>query len=171
MVGRKKAQVKIQQMAFMIIGLTLFFVLVGLFVLSFGLSGLQESKDALDEERATLLVGKLSDAPEFLCGGAYGTRKSNCIDMDKIFILKENIENYKNFWEVEGITILVLSSNSTLECNSNNYPECGRFIVLGDGKSGIDKSDFVSLCRKEKSENLIYDKCELGKLIVRISNE
>ena len=81
------------------------------------------------------------------------------------------IKKGKNFWEVEGITILVLSSNSTLECNSNNYPECGRFIVLGDGKSGIDKSDFVSLCRKEKSENLIYDKCELGKLIVRISNE
>ncbi|MCR4327144.1 MAG: hypothetical protein NUV46_01015 [Nanoarchaeota archaeon] len=167
----KKAQVKVQQMAFMIIALTLFFALVGLFALSFAFSGIKESKALLDEEEATLLVGKLSNAPELSCGNAFQESRSNCIDMDKAVILKERINDYKNFWGVEGITVLVLSSSLTNECTINNYPECGRLTVLSSGNLGIDKSDFVSLCRKEKKGETFYDKCELGELIVRISNE
>jgi len=39
----KKGQVKIQQMAFMIVTLTIFFILVGLFALSYSYSGLKSS--------------------------------------------------------------------------------------------------------------------------------
>ena len=83
--GNKKGQVKVQQMAFMILGLTLFFVLVGLFALSFVFSGIKDSKNLLDEQQATLLVQKLANSPEFTCGTAFGTEKTNCVDLDKVW--------------------------------------------------------------------------------------
>src|SRR3989344_5599610 len=104
----KKAQMKVQQMAFMIIGLSLFFVLVTLFILSFALSGLKDSKALLDEEEATLLVERLSNTPEFSCGNAFSRTRTNCIDMDKAFVLKGKISDYKDFFGVEGIKIRVL---------------------------------------------------------------
>jgi len=47
---KKKAQMKIQQMAFMLIAIIIFFVLVGLFALSMSFGGLKEKKAALDEK-------------------------------------------------------------------------------------------------------------------------
>jgi len=158
-------------MIFMLVGLTLFFVLVGLFMLSFVFSGLKDSKSLLNEQEATLLVSKLSNSPEFSCGGAFGTDKVNCIDIDKVLVLREEIEDYKGFWGVEGIEILKIYPRSTGECTSQSYPNCEILTVLKSKKLGIDKSTFVSLCRKEGSRGSFYDKCELGKLVVRVSNE
>lgn len=166
----KKGQVKVQQMAFMIVGLTIFFVLVGIFALSFLLSGIKDSKAILEEEEATLLVQKLSNSPELSCGNAFGGGRANCIDMDKAMIIKGK-ERYKDLYGVYGVTILSLSSDSTLECNIENYPECGRVTLFSGNTLGTDKSDFVSLCRKEKKGETFYNKCELGEIIVRISNE
>ena len=157
-------------MAFMLIGLTIFFVLVGLFALSFAFSGLKDSKALLDEKEATLLVSKLANSPEFSCGGAFGTDKVNCIDIDKVFALKEEIMMYKSFWGVEGIEIIKIYPSSTGECTSLSYPNCEILTVLESG-GAIDKSTFVSLCRKEGAGGSFYDKCELGRLIVRVSNE
>ena len=86
--GRRKAQLKIQQMAFMLIAVTLFFVLVGIFVLAFRLSNLQESAELLEEKNAMLLVTKLANSPEFSCGDAFGTSRTNCVDSDKVMALK-----------------------------------------------------------------------------------
>lgn len=164
----KKAQVKVQQMAFMLIGLTIFFVLVGLFVLSFVFSGIKQSKAALDEEQATLLAQKLANSPEFSCEGAFGTQKTDCVDLDKVWALKDHISDYSNFWGVQGIEILKLypkSKNS--ECAAANYPDCNHLTVLGSKSLGVDKSTFVSICRKDTFGGRIYNKCEIGKLIVR----
>jgi len=43
----KKAQMKIQQMAFMLIAVMIFFALVGLLILTIGFSGLKEKATAL----------------------------------------------------------------------------------------------------------------------------
>ena len=171
MVNNKKAQVKVQQMAFMIIGLTIFFVLVGLFILSFAFSDLKQSKALLDEQEATLLVQKLANSPEFSCGGAFGTVKSNCVDLDKVWALKEKIEDYSEFWDINGIEIIKIYPSSSQECTNSNFPDCAYLTVLESKKLGVDKSTFVSLCRKESDGRRIYDKCEIGKLVVRFSNE
>ena len=52
----KIAQMKIQQMAFMLIAITLFFMLVGLFLASTGLSNIKQSKAQLEEDNAALLA-------------------------------------------------------------------------------------------------------------------
>ena len=88
----KKAQMKIQQMAFMLIAITLFFVLVGLFIVSAAFSGLKDKAKQLEEQEAITLVSKLANSPEFSCGTAYGGQKVNCIDLDKLIPLIQNNE-------------------------------------------------------------------------------
>jgi hypothetical protein len=171
----KKGQMKIQQMAFMLIGVTLFFVLVGLFALSYFVSNINGEKARLNEQNACLLVTKLANSPEFSCAGAFGTSKSNCVDFDKVRALKNNLEEYEDFWQVDGIEIFKIYPESTEECTETNYPNCELFVLFSPQDKnkplGNEKYSYVTLCHKENLNNKIYNKCELAKLIVRVSNE
>ena len=96
-VKNKKAQLKIQQMAFMLIAITLFFVLVGMFVLKIQLSELRNTASILEEKNALLLVTKLANSPEFSCGEAFGNIRTNCIDAAKVMMLREKISSPASF--------------------------------------------------------------------------
>ena len=160
----KKAQMKMQQMVFMLIAVTLFFVLVGLFFIMVVFSGAKESAALLEEENALLLVSKLANSPEFSCGNAFGSTKINCIDGDKTMALKSNINRYSNFWGVDGIEIKKIYPKDTSICTFENYPDCGQIILLAGEGTGV--SNFIALCRKENIEGQIHDKCELARIIV-----
>ena len=165
----KLGQMKIQQMAFMLIAVTIFLVMAGMFILMIRFSSLQDSAELLEERNALLLVSKISDSPELGCGNAFGAAKSNCIDTDKVMALKNRLENYDGFWGIDGLEIrwVYPEHMGTGECSAENYPECGKITLLAPGE-GIGKENFVSLCRKEQEQNsgLAYDKCELGRIIV-----
>ncbi|MBU2612784.1 MAG: hypothetical protein KKB62_03630 [Nanoarchaeota archaeon] len=163
----KSGQVKIQQMAFLIIGLTIFFVFVGLFVLMFTLSGLSQTRSELERERAILLVSQLADFPEFACGSAFGTEKINCVDFDKAFVLKSNINDFKEIFGVDGIQIVKVYPESSVVCTSGSYPDCGSLTIFDDGGPGVYTSTFVSLCRKERAGGSFYNKCEIARLMVK----
>jgi len=160
----KKAQLKIQQMAFMLVAVTIFFILAGMFVLIVMRSNLQKEAEILRGEDSESLVEKIANVPEFSCGGAFGNDRINCIDADKVMILKESIEKYKDFWEVENIEIIRISSESPELCTMANYPDCG-IIRLFD-KNAIGVSNFASLCRKDSVFGESYDACEVVKVIV-----
>ena len=163
-----RGQLKIQQMAFMLIAVTLFFVIAGLFVLKIKLSDLSGSADALEEKNALLLVTKLANSPEFSCGEGFGNAKTNCIDSDKVMMLKKRIQNYERFWGVENIEIRkIYPSYAEKECTLQNYPDCN-VIKIREGSISAEHSNFVSLCRKEFSEadKMVENKCELAKLMV-----
>ncbi len=166
MLKNKKAQLKIQQMAFMLIAVTLFFVLVGLFVLSIKLTGLRESATALEEKNSMLLVTKLANSPEFSCGFAFDETKLACIDADKVMMLKESISKYENFWQVENIEIRKIYPAGNIVCTTGNYPDCNIIRLRPEKVSGFDLSNFVSLCRKDAEDGEIYNKCELAKIMV-----
>lgn len=164
---------KIQQTAFMLIAVILFFALVGMLLLVFKISDLKESAGLLEEKNALLLVTKLANSPEFSCGQAFGTEKTNCIDMDKMMMLKENIAKYMDFWGVSDIEIRKIypEMNRDVNCRLERYPKCNVIELFSefdrDGESeGTGISNFVSLCRKESHKGKIYDLCELGKIIV-----
>ncbi len=166
MVG-KFGQLKIQQMAFVLIAVTILFVLVGLLFLGFKFSGLKQSSTDLCEENARLLVSKLANSPEFSCGFSFDSTKLTCIDADKVMILRENIDAYEGFWGVENIEIKkTYPISENIECDIGNYPDCN-LIKLNPGElKGIGISNFVALCRKEAYDWDIYDKCELAKITV-----
>ena len=167
---KTKGQLKIQQMAFVLIAVTLFFAIVGLFVLTFSFSGLRESAAILEEENALALVSQIANSPEFSCGGVFDETNLNCIDADKAMALKENVETYSKFWGVKGIEIRKIYPElaaGEIECERENYPECNILTLISSSK-GVGVSSFVSLCRRdfdiEKSR--FQNKCELAKIIV-----
>jgi len=164
----KKAQLKIQQMAFMLMAVTLFFVMVGMFILVFRFSQLKASASLLEEKNALLLVAKLADSPEFSCGEAFGSRRINCVDADKVMMLKGNIEKYSGFWGVAEIEIRkVYPDNGNVLCSGENYEKCGIIEVFSKKVNKLPpSSNYISLCKKDSYENGIYDKCELALLIV-----
>lgn len=162
----KAGQMRIQQMAFMLMAVTLFFILVGIFVLVMRFSGLKEASKTLESENAMLLVSKLANSPEFSCENAFGAL-SNCIDADKVMALSNRGE-YKGFFGVAKIEIRkIYPDNGNKVCNDENYEICGLIKVLERNvKTLPSSSNFVSLCRKEVQGELTYDKCEMAKLIV-----
>ena len=163
----KKAQLKIQQMVFMLLAITLFFILVGLFVLGIKLSGLRDLTETEQERNALLLVTKLANSPEFSCGEAFGTGKVSCVDADKVMILRENIKQYHDFWDVENIEIRKIypESEEDKECDFESYPDCN-IIKIREGEISAEQTNFVILCRKMNNEGFLSNKCELAKMMV-----
>ena len=162
-----KAQVKIQQTAFMLVALVILFVMIFLFIIQFKLASLRGSAQDLEEQNSVLMVSRLAESAEFSCGQAYGSQKEYCLDMDKIFVLSQNIEHYKSFFGVSNIEIRKIYPPELEKCTSTNYPNCGYIKILDKPSTGADHFAFVSLCRKEIVNGKYSNKCELGKLIVR----
>ena len=159
-------QMKIQQMAFMLIAVTFLFILVAVFFLAISLSNLQRKATILAEDDALLLVSKLANSAEFSCGNSYGSSKANCIDFDKLIALSERSSKYQNFWGVAKIYVRKIYPFDETVCTEGNYPDCGLLkLVDRNVNATAFTSNFVSLCRKDKTD-IIYDKCELGLLMV-----
>ncbi len=163
----KRSQMKIQQTAFMLLAVTLLFVLVGLAVLGFKLAGLKNTASDIEEENAKLLVTKLANSPEFACGNAFAGKVS-CVDADKVMALKNLGDRYSEFWGVADIEIRKIypKKAGTVNCTSANYPNCNLIEILSKGMVGTPYSNFVSLCRKEMIGGTTYDRCDLARLMV-----
>ena len=163
-----KGQMKIQQMAFMLLAVTLLFALVGLFFIAFKFSGLKESATKLQEENALALVSRLANSPEFSCEESFDIQRTNCIDGDKLIVLSENMGKYTDFWGVKNIEVRKIYPEFEEEilCNVYNYPYCNIIRLVSEDVEGFSASNFVTLCRKEFENERTYSKCELAKLMV-----
>ena len=162
----KRGQLKIQQMMMMLLAVTLFFVLAGLFILSTQLSSINQKSNLIKSDNAKLLASKIADSPEFSCGDSFGTGMSSCIDADKVINLKTNINEYKNFWGVQGLQIrTVYPQGNGTECNIGNFPNCDT-ITLIPSSNGTGVSNFVSLCGYYFENGQSNIKCNLAEIIV-----
>lgn len=161
---RKKAQLKIQQMAFMLLAVVLFFVLVGLFWLMFQSKDLKKESTYLKENQAAIMAGFISQSSEFACAGESG---AYCIDADRMIVL-ENKTAYKEYWPVSYIKIIKVYPKQEKEiiCNRINYPDCNVFNVYENKKieSRSFIGSFAALCRNDKVEGYAVKICELGKI-------
>lgn len=154
--GCSKGQMKIQQMAFVLIAIMIFFTLVVLFYFAIRVQTLEKSAVGLREEGAKELVRKLASSPEL----SWSRDCENCIDLDKAMMLKDR-KSYEGFWKLDYLAIKKIYPENKENCTLSNYPDCGE-IVLVDGRKGIPSDAFVSLCRWEGSGN--YEKCEIGRI-------
>ena len=174
----KKAQLKIQEMAFMLVGVMLFFALAGMFAMVIVYSGMYKSANEASERKTITLITSLADSPEFSCVSS----KSNCVDGDKaISLINKTV--YADFWEFSSLRIVIRHSafnrsiSEMIPCSMANYPECD-VITVYDKKADneISQSSFVAFCRKayEDMGNLggyTYDKCEIGMIIAGSEEE
>lgn len=162
----REAQFKIQQSAFMILGVVLFFIIVGLFWLTLKSSSINKGYSEIKQEQAVGLALTISDSPELTCG-------VQCVDYDKAIVLK-NTRLFESLWPVSSVQIRKVYPNSVgktiIECNSGNYDNCNLLVIENKAikPSGGVASSFIKLCRKEKNAaGYTYDKCELGEIIVK----
>ncbi|MDO8509278.1 MAG: hypothetical protein Q7S27_06385 [Nanoarchaeota archaeon] len=155
----KKAQIKIQQMAFVLVALVIFLAIVSLFYFSISLNNLKKDASSLQDLEAEELVRKLASTPEFSL-----TSKdcAYCIDLDKVFLLKQR-KAYQEFWNLDFLQIEKISSSNKMECQSNNYPQCNTITLIENDKIGSPSSAFVSLCYWSKEKGG-YTKCEVGRV-------
>jgi hypothetical protein len=160
----KKAQMKIQQMAFMILAVFLFFVLVGLFFLAVEFRGLKEHARVLEEESAISSLKVISDMTEL----NYDSKDTLVLDEDKLRILSGTLEkNYESLWPVSSIKVhKIYPAGEIIKCPSLN---CNYYEIYNSGQKNIKEySTYVSVCKRIKEFGYIYDKCEIGKLSVGV---
>jgi len=157
-----RGQLKIQQMIFMLLALTLFFSLIALSYLAIKIAGLEDDARELKREKAIGLVTKLASSPEFNFEGV-----SRAIDADKLMILRDK-EEYRDFWGVKGIIVeKIYPLSEDVECRLSNYPNCNK-IKLFTNKDVAPVSSYVSLCRKQTVSGRSYNKCEIAILMLEI---
>ena len=154
-----KGQLKIQEMAFVLVAIMIFFAIVALFYITIRTNTLRDDAGLQREEEAKELVRKLSDSPEF---SWTASSCSNCIDLDKVMALKDKPE-YKNFWNIDYLMVeIVYPAKNGVECGRGNYPDCST-ITLVNKTIGTPITAFVAVCRQEFRQRG-YPICELGRL-------
>lgn len=154
-----KGQLKIQEMAFVLIAFMVFFSLIGLLFLKFRIAGIQTSAESSKEESASRLALVLASTPELNWAECTG-----CIDLDKAIVLKNKSE-YRQLWKLDYFAIKRLYPVQTVgECNIGKYPDCDSIILVGGNNFGTTSKAYVSLCRYD----FIKDRkvCELGEIYV-----
>ena len=160
-----KGQMKIQQMAFMIVAVFLFFALVGLFFIRIQLNNLQNSYGELQKEQTISSLEVIANMPELNCGDG----KSLCIDKDKLRIMSGSLgEAYSFIWPVASVKVYLVypKFDSVKKCPGKN---CNYYEIYDGGQKNVQEySTFVSVCEKVKEDNYVYDKCSIGKLVAGV---
>ena len=162
----KLGQLRIQEMAFMLLAVFLFFALVGLFAFTLIYINISDSAGQIAEDRTLSSVTSLADTPEMSCVAA----KSNCIDGDKLINLVGK-DIYGGLWPYSSLRVIKFSGfnkeeDELIACTKANYPNCDAFNVYDkevDNERAI--SSFVAICRKELENGYTYDRCETAKII------
>ena len=157
----KKAQLKIQEMAFMMLAVVLLFILAGLFFVSIKYKEMYKTSTSLEKEKTISTIAKLAETPEFTCGTPL------CIDTDKLFVM-QNRNSYSEFWPVKSLEVIRVFPKDNVEilCDSSTYPDCNVFKIHDENMGNIETTSiFVALCRKQVEQGYVYNKCELGKIV------
>jgi hypothetical protein len=151
----KQAQLKIQQMAFVLVAIVIFFVLVSLVYFSIRMNSLKKTASSLEDQKVYKLVQKLSSIPELRYAGC-----ASCVDMDKAILLK-NRTTYQGFFGLDYLSFEILYPKKLAkECSVGNYPDCNKIILINTPNFGTTSDAFASLCRYDQQIKSI--KCELG---------
>ena len=161
---KKKGQLKIQEMAFMLVAVVLFFILVGLFAISIVFKNIQESSQDIKEEATLSAIENLAGTAEFICPKG----RTNCVDADKLMVLKDK-KSYESFYSFSSLSVLRYSGfnkneSDFIECNIQNYPDCDIIDIYDKNVNENVIHSFVALCRREYENNAGYEYCEIAQL-------
>lgn len=156
---RKKGQMKIQEMSFVLVAFMIFFVIAGLF--AFAYRSLDVKEDVVEQRAREALetARKVATLPEFSFGSC-----SSCIDSDKALVLKER-KSYGQFFDVNVLKIEFLYPEKQGECTLANYPDCRTITIVDQARneSGILEGVFAAVCRTEFQHGSRHV-CEWGKV-------
>ena len=161
----KRAQYKIMQMAFLILAVLIFFVLVFVLFTNYRLSGLSRSVQQLEKESTISSLYVLVNSPELSCD--FIGDSSWCVDVDKVSVLADEMNGvYDDYWPVSSLEILEIypqTSAELIECPAVN---CNYYNLYDNEQEESQKySVYVNLCSQE---NGFHETCSLAKLIAGV---
>lgn len=153
MVQKKRAQIKIQETAFMLLALIMLFALIFIFYSRFEIAKLYAEANQKNAENAIKMLNMLSVMPEFAAvdGG---------IDYDKILSLR-NVSGYEQLWKgIRKISVVRI------------YPQNeSKTILIYDSKKDVDftsYSTYTALCVTRYKNWNEWQDCDLARLIVDV---
>ena len=158
----KKGQLQIQQLAFLVVAIFLFFIIVGLFFLNVSMGGIKASAQDLKTQKAISFLSTIPSMTEFNADCA------NCVDKDKLKAFVYFSKEYKQFFPLDSLRAIRMypkpenfSLSDELICPSS---EC--MILFNSTTSEITEySIFIPVCEISKRTGVLITDCELWKLI------
>ena len=142
----KKGQIKIQEMAFVLLALALLATIAFIFFMRFQSSSIAEAGESAKQQTAISLLDKIASMSELRC-----SEGEICIDEDKAEIIKDmKLSNlFQGLKKVEIKRI---------------YPEGNSIVVWQSGQGNQSYSTFINLCKQEKQGLSVEWKCGMALL-------
>lgn len=157
-----RAQIKIQEMAFVLVAFAVFFVIAGLFYFSVKIAGGKGDIQEQREQEARELIRSIAESAEFRWSSS-GRSCKGCVDLDKAILLKdEERRAYQELWNLDHLRIETIYPREIGECNRNNYPNCRSITIINKSSNYALQGAFVALCRWDS--RLESETCFLGKI-------
>ena len=158
-----RGQMKIQQMAVMIVAVFFFFVLVGLFFLGIMFKDVKGSAGDLQRAQAISSLSVIADMPEL----NYDSSWSMSLDEDKLRIMSGDFgRNYDLFWPVASVGVYKVYPRFD-EIRKCPGADCNYYEIYDNGQKGVSTvSAYVAIC--EKVRGMADGRCEIGKLVVGV---
>jgi hypothetical protein len=154
----KKAQMKIQEMAFVLLALVLLAIIGFIFFLKLSQNKLVESATDIKTQTTLSLLEKLANLPELECY-CKPSCKANCMDKDKVNSLKTMLQTNKNLESLfQGL--------SSLKVKQIYPPE--NEIVIYTSRTPSNASSyqtFINLCQYDTGR-YSYD-CNMAMIIAK----
>jgi hypothetical protein len=75
---------------------------------------------------------------------------------------------YSDIWPVASVKVIIVypAFNKTINCPGIN---CNYYNVYDSKQKDVKEySTYVSVCQKRDDSSYIYDKCEVGKLVLGV---
>lgn len=165
-----KAQLKIQEMAFVLVAIFVFFGLAALFFLTVNLSGVKEQVQDLNQEQAKQLAFQFANTPEF---NWYDDKCVSCADSLKALLFKDKRDIYIPYWNIDYLQFEIIYPEKSGECTLQNYPDCKTITLVNrTDYYGTPASAYIALCRHERlAAGGSYPKCELGMIHVSVKGD
>jgi len=162
---KKKGQMKIMQMTFMILGVFFFFVLVGLFFMAISFKDMKTGAEALQKEQTISSIGVIAGMSEL----SYGSSDIMSLDEDKLLIMSGTAtDRYEEFWPIASLEVYKVypAFSSVVDCPG---ADCNHYVIFDSGQENVETySSYVSICKRMKESGSVYDRCEIGKIVVGV---
>jgi len=152
----KKAQLKIQQMAFVLVAIFIFFAFISLIYVSIRMNFMKKQAVNLEADKAMEFAQKMTGVPEL----KWSQQCDSCIDLDKAMMLK-NRTVYNDFFGLDHLSFEIIYPVITdKECITGNYPNCNKLTLISKSSYDTASRAYISLCRWDQETN--NEMCYLG---------
>lgn len=158
----KKADMRIQQMAFMILFVFVFFSVAGLFFLSIQMRDVRQNAADLQKEATIASISTIANMPELNCDSS----RSLCVDEDKLYVFSAHTEEYKDFWPVASIKVRKVfpKQNEQIACPNIN---CTYYEIYDSKQKNVQSyGTFVTICKQTNIEGYPQEDCGIARLEV-----